>query len=387
MHSKINSPDDPTSYLQINIGSLRRNIDKLKSVLHGETSIVAVVKSDAYGLGLLAAARQFEEAGVYAIAVASAEEVVDLRKGGITAKLIVLYPPKISQLETLIENDAELTVTTLDLIEAINDVAAKKNRLARVHLQVETGMNYYGANQASAHQIIKAAQGCDAVKIIGISTHFAGAEPQVVVPQLKAFKAILGDIVKKSSFQPEVIHCASSATLDLFPDTYEPESFHELFPGAKTCVRVGAILYGLYTPTNPILQMEKPIMSFVSHISEIKHLSKNDRVGYFGGASLTRDSVIGIVPVGWGMGYYPKEGHVRIGDEYAPLIGPIAANNCAVDLTDLSDCRLYQRITLFTTEEDEIIGLDAVANRHDMFVNRFISQLGAANKKQYVNEA
>lgn len=373
-----------TSWLEIDLGSLARNIRALKAAVGENLGVIAVVKSDGYGYGLLPTAAEASAAGVYGIGVGNAADASVLRRASITSRVIVLYPVLASQVANLVTDSVELTVTTMSSVEAVRRAAEELRIEASLHIQVETGMHHYGAASRDVLAMAKMIDESQYLKFAGVSTHFsaAGHNKRFTINQHERFLRVLYQL-RAANLTPGSIHVANSAALDHFPASWDLSVYRNIFPEVHVCVRVGSILYGTYAPEHIPLTCVQIASRLVSHVMEIKRVAKGDVVGYFAQYRAPRSQTIALLSVGWGSdGFFPVDGHAVVNDKIVPIIGPVGANTCAIDVTDVN-VSIGDVVLLFDRENPNI-GLDSLALSQGMFIHRLIATLGTTGRRVYV---
>ncbi len=377
----------PASWLEVDLSQLSRNYRNIKDLVGKETGIIAVVKSDAYGHGLVVVAQELEAAGADIIGVADAIDARTLRSHNLNGRILAIYPPPYSQIKSLVMDRIDITVTTLEAAQQAERIAAKLQCVARLHLQLETGMHYYGAEGDEAIRIGKYIAGSPQLDLAGVSTHYAAAESSYDFTDQQHQK-FLGALrrLAASGVQPSWVHSASSSAMDRFPASWDAATYHSIFPKIKVLVRPGCALYGTYTASNLPLSTQFVATKFITHISEIKHVPAASYIGYFRKYRTKTPKTIGILPIGWGSnGLSIKSASVLINGESAPILGLISANTCAIDLAG-HEVRIGQRVVLFDHSSGSGLSLHDLAANSDTFVNFVVRQLGAFSTRVYTRK-
>jgi len=315
-----------------------------------DAGIMAVVKADAYGHGLLKCARLFCDLGADYLGVGFVEEGITLRREGIAKPILVLGGIVGSQIDLFLENDLEITASSVFKIEAINAEAQRLGKRARVHLKIDTGMNRIGQNWRTADQLFQAAHRCEHVEVVGIYSHLATAEEEnsdFAEEQIARFKDILM-LAEAAGLRAQHKHLCNSAGAIRFP--------HAHF----TMIRPGLGLYGLHA--SPHLQTRFPLcaaMSLVSEVVYVKRVRKGESVSYGRAWTAGEDAWIATVPVGYGDGY-PRllsgRAHVLIGGKRYPVVGAVCMDQFMVCLGQ-DRCRVGEPVVLWGRQNGEEITL------------------------------
>lgn len=384
--NKVRKSDThPSTWLEVDLSVLHSNVLSIQSVL-GDTGIIAVVKSDGYGLGLVPVVVELEKLGVAGVGVATSDDALTLRRAGISGKIIVIYPLLETEITDLIVNAVDITISTVDQLMAVRSIADKLHVTAHVHIAIETGMHHYGAGLDLISSISRIILEASNIKLVGVSTHFAdvSGSKQLTKKQYDVFKDALRELAARG-LEPTYIHCANSAALDQFRPSWDKSTFQEIMPSSSIVVRVGAILYGLYDAVSDELRTYSPARRLVSRLVEVKEVQKGDFIGYFGDFRAVSNITIGILPVGWGSnGYFPSGGVVLVSGQQTPIIGKIGANTCTIDLTNIQNYYIGQEVELFSEEAKEV-NLKVAAHQQSMFTSRFLAAIGSVSVRGYVN--
>ena len=223
-----------TTWVEIDLSAIKSNAQVIKAYAQG-SSLIAVIKADAYGHGAIPVAEALrEEAVMYAVATVA--EAAELRTAGVRKPVLVLFNALPAQAETIIDYQLTQSVYEPTLCEALSCAAQAKGTSVKVHLDVDTGMNRGGIWYTEAVDFLKWLTSLEGVEIEGIFTHFATADEadkSHVGLQLERFKSTLSAL-SKLNLRPPIVHAANSAAALTFPDAH------------FDAVRVGLSLYGAY---------------------------------------------------------------------------------------------------------------------------------------------
>ena len=307
--------------LYVNLNILGENLKHLKSKLHNDTKVIAVVKAFAYGLGDVSVAKHLEKIGVYAFWVADFEEGVQLRKGGIISPIIVANPGSKS-LESILTYQLEPVIYNQYLL----DLYAENKRDISIHLKFNTGMNRYGFNQNEIDEVISKLNHNSNLKVKSICSHLSASnEPLNDVfskNQMKNFNSIRLKLEKKLNYIIP-FHIMNSNGVIRFNTS------------SNEWVRLGIALYGGIE--HPEL---KQIFSLKSVISQLRNIKSGESVGYQNSFKAYKAMKIAIIPVGYADGLNRKLGnqksHIFINDRACEIIGEISMDSFAADVTGLN---------------------------------------------------
>jgi alanine racemase len=287
------------------------------------TPVMAVVKADAYGHGLVPVARAAVEAGATALGVALLEEALTLREAGITAPILAWLVPPGSDFKLAVDNDIELAVSSIMALEQIG--AVKSSRRPRVHLEVDTGMTRGGFlnewGKLDAHHVSN-------IEIVGIFSHFARAdepEQEQNDNQRARFKEMVATL-DSFGYTNIVRHLSNSAAT-----LRDKDSRFDM-------VRAGIAIYGLTPDVDNLGSSEslrlKPAMQLRAKLHLVKTVPANSAVGYGATAHTTAETKLGVVAMGYadGIPRIAKDAGVFINGKKAPIIGRVSMDQFVVDL-------------------------------------------------------
>jgi alanine racemase len=306
---------------RIDLDRIKANIKHLKEL--SDSSVMAVVKADAYGHGLVPVARAALEAGAASLGVALLEEAISLRKAGITAPILAWLVPPGSDFKLAVDNEIELAASSIKALEEIG--AVKSTNRPRVHLEVDTGMTRGGFlgewGTLDAHHVAK-------IDIVGIFSHFARAdepEEKQNEEQRNRFKEMVATL-ESFGYTNIVRHLSNSAAT-----LKDKQSRFDM-------VRVGIAMYGLSPDVKSLGDSAslglKPAMQVRAKLHLVKTVPANSPVGYGATAHTTAETKLGIVAMGYadGIPRIAQGAGVFVDGKRAPIIGRVSMDQFVVDL-------------------------------------------------------
>ena len=281
--------------LVINKEDLKHNIEQIKK--HAQKSgqddngnpvtIIAVVKVNGYGLGIVDYTKFLIDNGINFFAVARLEEALLLRKSGIKEKILMLSSTAIKEdVEKLVENNIIITIGSQEDIKIAEEVAKEKNKKIAAHLKIDTGVGRYGFVYSKREEMIEALKEMKNIEIQGTFSHFSVSffDDKYTKLQFERFIDVI-EVLKMNDIQTGMLHICNSAAFVKFP------SMH------LNAVRVGSAFLGkLPFPNNLGL---KKIGSMESKVTEIKELPKGFNVGYSNTYTTKKDTKVAIIPCGY----------------------------------------------------------------------------------------
>ncbi|MEY3254402.1 MAG: hypothetical protein RJA01_408, partial [Actinomycetota bacterium] len=299
---------------------------------------LAVVKANAYGHGLVAVARTAVKAGASWLGVALLEEALTLRAARVKAPILAWLTPISDDFAAAIKNDIDLAIPSVAHLKELIAAAKSLQLVARVHLEVDTGMTRGGALSEWDELVAEAkkAEVADVIKVVGVWSHFARAdEPghEFNDLQLSNFEKAL-EVAKQAGLNPEIKHLSNSAaTLS------NPKAPYDL-------VRLGIAMYGL-SPDIKTMGSSKelgltPALTLRAKLHLVKDVPAGSKVGYGGTAEVKTDTKIGVVVMGYADGV-PRNADssagVLVGNKMSPIIGRVSMDQFVVDLGKESQAR------------------------------------------------
>jgi alanine racemase len=305
--------------------------------------VLAVIKANAYGHGLVQVARILAE--VDAFAVARLEEALQLREAGITHRLVVLSGfATPAELRTAADFSLDVVIHTLDQVALLEGTALPVPLAG--WLKIDSGMGRLGLAPPQVAAALHRLQRCGSVASLVLMTHLGCADDRsdpATAEQLRSFGRAIGD-------WPGDVSMANSAAILQWPEALRPSP--ALRYGGRNWVRPGIMLFGaspLRTASAATLGLS-PAMSFESRLIAVKNLQKGARVGYGGHWVAPRDSIVGIAAAGYADGYpwHVASGTpVLVNDRVAPLVGRVSMDMVTVDLTEVPGAAVGDRVVLW----------------------------------------
>jgi alanine racemase len=365
------------NYLTASISesAVRHNIAQLRSLVAAHVKLCPVVKDDCYGHGMDVLFPVLAEL-TDGFAVASPLEALELRKKGYHGFVLCFlsaYFDDFKVQDELVWQEITQTVMSKSALASVEAAAKRVGKAARVHLKVDSGMGRLGVPARQAPELIALIQASTSVELTGIYTHFATADEadrSAVFEQLALFNSILPDA------ENLVIHSGSSAAAMDLPETH------------FDMVRPGISVYGC-RPSQHILQNVelKPCMSVAAKLIAVKHMAKGSRSGYGLTHEYDRDSRVGVVPIGYGDGYFRNlsgKAVVRINGMDAPVCGRVSMDQMTVDVTDIPDAGVGVEVEVISSDPTAPNCVENLARLADTIPYEITCHLGHNMRHQLV---
>jgi alanine racemase len=313
----------------IDLGAIKDNVAALARHVGG-AQVMAVVKADAYGHGMVPAAAAALDGGATWLGVVHVGEALALRKAGLTAPVLCLLAAPDAPHEDAIRHDVDLSVGSAALVSQIAAAAERAGRPARLHLKADTGMSRGGATAADWPGLVAAARAAEAAgqaRIVGIFSHFACADipghPSIAT-QLAAFRTAV-EVAEQAGARPQVRHLANTpATLTL------PEARFDL-------VRPGGGVFGLSTLPGGAPGWLRPAMTIRARLVQVKRVPAGTGVSYGHRYTTSAEATLGLVPLGYAEGiprHATNTAQVQSVGKRWTISGTVCMNQVVVDFGD-----------------------------------------------------
>jgi alanine racemase len=314
--------------LEINLNALASNFNYLKSLLPAGTKTMAMVKAFSYGSGLLEIASHLRFLGVDYLAVAFADEGVELRQAGITLPVMVMSPEP-DAFGAMISYSLEPEIYSFRMLSHfLNEARRVSVKDFPVHIKFDTGMKRLGFEAADVEELSAILNDQHYLRVKSVFSHLVAAEDaqedEFTLSQVEKFQSIAGKLTDLLGYKPEM-HLLNSAGMMRFPRF----SFN--------MVRLGIGLYGIGPDDTEKLQN---VVSLKTVISQIRKVPKGETVGYNRKGMVEKDSLIATIPLGYADGLSRRLGNgnaeFRIGNARVKTIGNVCMDMCMVDVTGLN---------------------------------------------------
>jgi alanine racemase len=368
---------------EINLSAITQNFKLIKS--RTTADVLAVVKADAYGHGLIPVSKALEEAGADWFGTALLEEAINLRKAGILKPIISWLTPLGEDFKSAIDLDIDLGIPSIDLLDEVIKAASLTGKAARIHLEIDTGMSRGGV-LSEWDQLIKSVLvgvNLKLLKVIGIWSHFARAdEPAELMnqEQLSLFEEKVNQ-AKTAGIDAQFIHIANSAAL------FTNKSTH------KNIIRSGIALFGLSPDIKTIGDSSslglKPAMKLKAKLNLVKEVKAGSSVGYGGTAVLKSDTKLGVITLGYADGIPRNTNNlagVFVDKKRAPMIGRVSMDQFVVDLGITSNAKTGDEVIVFGDGSSGEYTVDEWAKAANTINYEIITRIGPRVPRIYPRE-
>jgi len=344
------------TWVEVSKDALKRNAEIIRKLAQGKI-VMGVVKSNAYGHGLVETAKLFLKYGIDWLGVDNIDEAVLLRKSKIKAPILVLGYTPVIFFPLAVKYKIKLTLYGDDIFKQ----ASRFKKAIGFHLKVDTGMSRQGVLTSDLPRYLSELKNHSEVRLEGVFTHFANADNisdlSYAKKQLGDFRKALG-IIKESGFNPPIIHTVATTALFALPEA----DFN--------LVRIGVALYGLWPSEEFKSRFNsiglQPALSWKTRIAQVKKIPKEVSVGYGITEKVKKDSVVALLPVGYYDGFFrslSSIGEVLIAGRRCKILGRISMNLSVVDVSEVKDAKVWDEAILIGKAKNEQIAAEEIAGK------------------------
>lgn len=354
--------------LEVNVSNFKYNMDQIKRRLNTKTTIMPIMKANAYGTYLntkLEILNKYEIIGV-----AIVDEGIALRKIGYKKDIFILNQPYISEIGKIVENNLVIGLSSLKFLKELQ----KQNKIIKVHIEIETGMGRTGIAFEDIEKFIKELKETKNIEIQGIYTHLSSADndDEYTKKQLKNFQkavkkitAIIGKV--------KYIHVVASNGIINYP-----ESQYNL-------VRAGMIMYGYESGENIKEKISlKPVCKLKSKITFLKTVKKDSSISYSRKFITKKESKIATIPIGYADGLprnLSNKGQVIIKGQKVPIIGNICMDSFMVDVTDIENVSEGDEVLIWDNEQ---ITIEEIARKCGTINYEILSRISERVPRKFI---
>ncbi len=343
------------TWCEVSLDAITHNLSEFRR-LAPAAKVMAVVKADAYGHGVSEVSRTLADSGVDALAVAFVDEALQLRKNGIDIPILILGHTPVENMGELVDLDITPTVYNFSIAKAVSNAAQRRNKTAKIHVKIDTGMNRLGyiAGDEAVGSILDLAR-LPNIEIEGIYTHFACADEDDASFTERQFERFMAtaEALERQGLKIPIKHVCNSAAAMRFPHMH------------LDMVRIGISLYGLY-PSGIRYDLDLcPAMQLKSTVAHIKEIGAGEIVSYGGIFTTKRKSRVATIPIGYADGYsrlLSGKARVLAGGQYVPVLGRICMDQCIIDVTDVNNINIEDEVVLFGAQQGGVIAIEELAD-------------------------
>ncbi|MFL5753437.1 MAG: bifunctional UDP-N-acetylmuramoyl-tripeptide:D-alanyl-D-alanine ligase/alanine racemase [Bacteroidia bacterium] len=361
--------------LEINLNNLVHNVNYFRSKLKPGTKVMAMVKASSYGSGSyeIASSLQFHRADY--LAVAYADEGVELRKAGISLPVMVMSP-EVQAFEDIVNYKLEPELFSFRILHLFSEYLEQNNLSAYpVHLKLDTGMHRLGFDEDEIEKLAEELKKNNRIKVTSVFSHMAASDEAALDGFTQEQVALFKDLSERISAvlpYPFLRHICNSGGIVRFPEAH------------FDMVRLGIGMYGVAVNDTEQQQLLN-VSTLKTTISQLKQLEAGDTVGYSRKGKITKPTLMATVPIGYADGLSRKLGNGKgcmyVHGKAAPLIGSVCMDMCMLDVTGIS-CNEGDEVIIF----DSIDKLNAIAAVAESISYEVLTSVSTRVKRIYVQE-
>jgi len=391
------------NWVEINKENLKHNVLQFQKLLGDKRKLCCVVKSNAYGHGLIGVAQIIAELNQEIwLGVNFIDEALLIKNSDIKNAIIILGYTPLARLKEAVEIGARMVVYNLETIKKLAELTLRRvqGKKINVHIKLETGTGRQGVLVEDLLDFVIEIKKYPNIEIEGLSTHFANIEDTTnhnyAKKQLNAFNDAI-NILEKNNINIPIKHTACTAATILFPETY------------FNMARVGIGLYGLWPSKetfvsamhNPSLypplnkgrvrvgeKIElKPVLTWKTRVAQLKKMAAGSYISYGCTEKLNKDSLVAVLPIGYYDGYDRKlsgVGDVLIKGQRAKVLGRICMNMFMVDVSDIEGVQLEDEAVLLGKQGSEEITAEEMANKIGTINYEVVTRINPLLPREYI---
>jgi alanine racemase len=373
----INMTYSRPTWAEIDLNAIKYNYGRIKELVSSGIKIMVVVKANAYGHGIIETSKTLSSCGVDYLGVATVDEALKLRQGGIKEPVLVLGPVLQGEVDAALAHRITLTVCNAELAKALS--AKTKGRRARtgVHVKVDTGMGRIGVWHQEAFGFIKWLLGHKHISLEGIYTHFssAGRDNFFTNYQIESFEELIARL-EKSDIRIPLRHAANSiATVDF-------RRSH------LNMVRPGIIVYGMY-PKRDFMKFLtlRPALSLKTRVAYIKDVPAGRSVSYGRTYITEKDTRIATIPIGYADGYeriLSNKAFVLLRGKRARVVGKVTMDQVMLDVGHIKGVKLGDEVVLIGRQGSDRITAEELSKLCGTIPYEIVCSIGSRVPRVYI---
>ena len=365
----------PRCWLEIDLAAITENVRNLRAFLKSETGIIAVVKSNAYGHGIVEVAESIIDY-VDTFAVSSLDEALFLRESGVSKPILFLSNPIGEEdLDFIFQNNITPAINGIEYLDVFEKKAKASETELDVHLNIDTGMSRLGVLYDGRHAFLNSLNKISALNIRGCFTHFAHAE-NIEYTRLQQGRFEKVSNMLKSSGHNFKQHAANSSAALRMPSVW------------YDYVRPGLILYGIYPDAAVKNRISiKQAMSFKTKLIQVKNVKKGTYIGYCCTYKAPSDMAIGVVPVGYNQGIpwsFSNKGCMLLRGRRVSILGRVSMDQVVLDLREIENPGIGEEIVITGTQVQEELGIEELAELSNTIPYEIVCGFGKVKTKKFL---
>ena len=370
-----------STWAEIDLDALVHNFKEIRKKVGPDVGVMAIVKAQGYGHGMVQVSRVLEKEGINYFGVTSPSEAFLLRKEGIKSPILILGPTMLDQAKEIISKNITQTICTKEMALVLQGECKKLKKRFKVHIEVDTGMGRTGVPYQRALKLIKKVVKIPELEVEGIFTHFSTADEEdksFTKEQIKRFKGVLEKLEGEGIDIP-VRHAANSAGVLSFPESY------------FNMVRPGLALYGIYPSEYVSRSLDlHPVMSLKSKVIYLKKVKKGATISYGKTYVTNKNTTIAILPIGYEDGYnrlLSNKGEVIIRGQRVRIAGRVCMDQTIIDVGEVSDVKVGDEVVLIGKQGQERVSVEEIAKRVNTVPHEVVCRIAGRVPRIYLKSS
>ena len=363
----------------IDLEAIRQNFLAIQRLARPEAGIIAVVKADAYGHGMIPVAKALEPEHPDYFGVFELQEALDLRQAGCKVPILVMLGISRDEISLVIEKNLTISLFQHHIAERLSEKALEKGRVVPVHIKVDTGMARLGVPWNQVTDFLKPLLPLKGIHLQGIFSHFAVADDAghgFTDVQCERFSQAVRQ-AKDLGVCNEAVHIANSGGV----------------MGKKgieaNLIRPGLSLYGSPPAEGMVVPVTlQPAMTFCSRVVQVKTVAAGTPISYGCTYTTRRKTTIATIPAGYDDGFsrlLSNKGEVLIRGQRVPVVGRVCMNLTMVDVSSVEGVTVGDDVVLLGTQGQQRISAEEMANKTNTIAYEVYCAIGKANPRRYLN--
>jgi alanine racemase len=357
--------------LIIDVKKIKHNIREIQKIIGDKTELMPVIKARGYGTGIGTLPNFFDSLGINIVGVAVADEGIGLKNRKFTKEILILNQPFIEEIDDIIDYGLISSVCSAEYIEKLNEKAKKKCKIAKIHLEIDTGMGRTGIFPNDANKFVNLIKNCNNIELNGVFTHFSSSDSdfEYTKKQIKIFNETVK--ILQQHFAIKYIHCCNTGGIINFK-----EAHHNL-------VRAGIALYG-YLPNENLREKInlRPAIVLKSKIVFVHYAQKGDSISYNRSYIAEKPIKVAVVPIGYADGISRNySGNVLINNKFAKIIGLVNMDSFMADITDIPGAEINSDVYIWDNQK---ITLEKVAKKNLTINYEILSNISPRVNKEFL---
>jgi alanine racemase len=357
-------------WVEIDGRALRHNLRVLRGLLPRRTRVLAVVKANAYGHGLVPTAREFQALGVDWLGVANCAEGMALRHGGITRPILLLSATLPEEMDDAVQHRLTLTISSVAEARALGRVALRLARVAEAHFKIDTGMGRLGAWHTEAEVELTRIQSVKGVSLAGLCTHFASADEDVRMTRaqwrmIEPFFETHPNLLRHAANSPAVAHG---------------------YGFSADMVRLGLGLYGVPPHARDVRLGLKPALAWKSRLCLLRDVAAGRTVSYGATYRTPARQQHAVVAMGYGDGYLRANGprgHLLVRGVRCPIRGRVTMDQIVIDVTRVRGAKVGDEVVTLGKQGESEITARELANHAGTIPWEILTNIGSRVPRFY----